>query len=143
MNYKMANYKYQQHITKITGCPPRQGRARTLAYRWVKNPTGPNDFLPPALKNPKRLKNCTTQNEACSSWALSMHDTIDASLDAYKNLQKTVVNIKKLFGDHIAEGFLTSNDGLITKSSQNGHFDFHEYTTSNVQSKFTLVLSIL
>jgi hypothetical protein len=112
-------------------CPPTGAAPRDLlAWRWVANPLTSQCFDPPAVRNPTRL--IKDPNKACGSWALSLHVSHQESLAAFKALEKGMKNIRKLFGDHVANVCITQSDGVCTVPDKFGHFDLHQYKASAV-----------
>jgi hypothetical protein len=47
-----------------------------------------------------------------------------------------VPKIRKSIGDSLASGTISNEDGLITATSAEGHFDLFEYTNCNLSLKF-------
>lgn len=50
--------------------------------------------------------------------------------------------IDKALGDHIARGMINETDGLVSKISENGHFDLHEFEGAELNKKFRVICSV-
>lgn len=122
-------------------CPPAGAVPRDLiAWRWVANPLTNQCFDPPAVRNPTRL--LQDPHKACASWALSLHLSHEQSLAAFKGLERKLKKIRKLFGDHVANVYITQTDGVCTAPDRSGHFDLHQYKTSAVHENIASVSPI-
>jgi len=134
-------YKYNNEIKGVStngcACPPPYAVEQTLiAFRWSQDPISTQCFLPQALRNPPRLLKAKDPEEKCSCWGLSMHNNLDASVSAFKALEQTFKQARKIFGGYVASGTLTPLHGRVTTPDHNGHFDLHEYQDSMVASAF-------
>lgn len=135
---------YQTNVSEVTNngfaCPPASASESTReAYRWVFSPITEGCFHPQAVRNPPRLLNERDPEKRCSCWALSMHETLDQSVAAFKAVEKSFKNARKVLGNAVACGMLAQADGLSTPADEFGHFDLHPYKTSSLIMKFSVV----
>lgn len=139
--------EYQSEVTEVakTGvaCPPlHASESNREAFRWVFNPVTARCFQPQAVRNPPRLLNERDPERRCSCWALSMHETLNQSVSAFQNLEKSFRNAKKVIGNSVAHGILAQADGLSTPADQSGHFDLHPYKATVLTLKFSIVAAL-
>lgn len=136
--------QYQQQVAEITTatgiqCPPQSAQViQRDATRWVFNPITANCFEPVAIRNPPRLARAVSPQEECSCWALSMHDTVAASLTAFAYVEKSFRKAKKTLGTHVAVATINGVHGISTLSDPNGHFDLHPYVGGPFLTTFVI-----
>lgn len=63
-------------------------------------------------------------------------------LFAPDNMQ-TFKNAPTSIGDSLSEGHLTNEDGRKTTTATNGHFDFYEYETCDLNKTFQITRNLL
>lgn len=143
MSTSAKTLKYESEVDAIcasgTACPPDFAVEKTTpAYRWCGNQITANCFNPQAVRNPPRLHKAKDLEERCSCWALSMHADLEASLAAFKNLEKSFTGIRKIFGGAVAFGVVLPQHGRCTPPDGYSHFDLHEYKMGSVAAAFTV-----
>jgi hypothetical protein len=67
----------------------------------------------------------------CSSYAVSLFTTLPALVNKTKAILKTNPRFLLKKGDHYAEVKLEASDGRSTVATNDGHFDFFEYSNFN------------
>jgi hypothetical protein len=136
------NLKYAKEISLIKSCPPKACKpgARDVFRVVHANLSHPNNFLPPAQINPRRV--FPNDEKKCSAYALSLFVSKDAVVNFVKAVEKLNPNIRKSLGDHVASGFVQPSDGLLSAPDAYGHFDLFESATANVAPNFKIVGAI-
>lgn len=120
-------------------CPPADATPVTkTAWRWVFNPISEACICPQAVRNPRRLIQAKDVETKCSCWALSMHESLKASISAFQAVERMFPRARKILGNHIATVNILPEHGLCTSIDCNGHFDFHPYATADVAGILTL-----
>lgn len=99
------------------------------AFRFTRKPATSDDFLPVGVKDPAR-------GTSCSAFGLSLFDTLANARAKWRSLKKRIDVASKL-GDHIAELAVELSDGHCTVASDSGHFDLHEFTTTDLLRRVT------
>lgn len=138
-------YAADLHVITATGesCPPQDAVECTrTGFHWCMEPMTANCFAPSAAKNPRRLHKEHDAKEKCSLWAISMHVSLEASLAAFQDLEKSVPRLRKSVGDHVASGELQPAHGRQTSLDGNGHFDLHEYAAVDLLTAFAIAQKI-
>lgn len=132
-------FKYKA-IALLTQCPPLESVSKEIdAYRYTFDPiTNSENFIPQVVKKPGRF-NDKSDLEKCSGYGLSLYENEQKAVDYYAELAKTISNIKKLVGSHLAKGKLELNDGVCTDVDIHGHFDLHEYENADLSQKFSII----
>lgn len=97
-----------------------------VAYRFVfQDLENSVNFLPPGVISPARFVNGEAA-VCCSSYALSMYESLEQLTEWAKKSRKTSPMILKRIGDHVAHVRVTVLDGKRTRPNSYGHFDFFE-----------------
>lgn len=139
-------FKYYLYINQLPDCPPcRYEPQNRQAFRFVfEDFDHSNNFLPVLLINPKRINSPSFRdnNARCSGYALSFFNTLENAVRRYRGLQRSIPNIHKSIGTHIAKGVITKKDGVISEISNNGHFDLHEFEHTNLRMRFSIVAKV-
>lgn len=132
-------YKYQRIISSLYNCPPDDCFSAEIdAFRFVQGDIkDENNFLPGILSNPSRA-NDQSDHFVCSYSGLSFFSSIEQAKAKYNKFRFNK-RIAKALGSHIAQGKLSSEDGVITPPNRDGHFDLHEFEGIDLQNKFTIV----
>jgi len=132
------NFKYANEIEKldIIGCPPMHQCSLPnlkIVYRWVFSElTHKNNFIPVLAINPKRINapKFIENKDKCKGFALSMHDSLENSINHHQNMSKKIPNFSKSVGDKIVKLERNLVDGFCDMPSKNdfdkGHFNFFE-----------------
>ncbi len=132
------NFKYANEIEKlgIIACPPMHKCSLPdleVVYRWVfSDKTHKKNFIPVLVITPKRITSpkFIEQKKQCGGFALSMHDSLENSINHYQNMCKEVENFWQIVGDKVVKLDRTLLDGLGDAPSENefdrGHFNFFE-----------------
>ena len=136
-------YKYEEDINSIPSCPPRACRQRNVTgYRIVfEDVNRPENFLPVLKREPRRLNFMSTDALRCSGYALSFFASFEQAQAKFQEIDSNHPNWAAKNGDCIAEGEITSNDGLVSEPNGTGHFDLHEFEGTNVSQRFRVVSS--
>jgi len=138
--------KYHDMIKDLPDCPPITGKNITTdSYRFVFNDINhKNNFLPALIITPKRInsKIFSEDRMKCSGYALSLFNKLENAIKRYVKLQKSVRNIKKTIGDHIASGLIDKSDGYVTEPNKHGHFDLHEFDDVHLKNKFSVIYDL-
>lgn len=116
---------------------PTQGVYYRFTFDKIEHP---NNFKPVALiasiKNPK-----------CRHLALSFYDTEINAMNAFKGMKinsaKKKQNLTKTFGDYLAIGELTQNDGYKGDHRDDGHFEFFTNDSANLSSQFKIIKKLV
>ena len=61
----------------------------------------------------------------------------------YTNLRKAFKNVQCSIGDSLSEGRLANEDGRMTSVKANGHFDFYEYETCDLNKTFHITKKLM
>lgn len=130
----MSEFKYKDKLKPFVGRLPEMFLPNNrLAFRFVYKDNPEMSYLPPYIKNPKRV----LQGDVTpAGYALSFFETADQANDRFRQMEQRVPKIRKSIGDSLASGTISNEDGLITATSANGHFDLFEYTDCNLSHKF-------
>ena len=99
-------------------------------------------FLPQGKKQPKRVQSESDLKKKCELWGLSMFDSLQNSEKRYNQLKKSIKNIEKTLGTHIAEGSITPSTGVCSPVASSGHFDVYEYTSNNFKPFFKIIKAL-
>ena len=141
--YAVVKFKYSEKIDTlgITNCPPNDCsvvESVDIFYRWVFEHINHKDNFIPVLEiNPKRIDKpkFNTTTKKCSGFALSMHDSLENSLNHFYNILSEQPNLFQFVGNHIVALKIDINDGYRTIPSKKyfdrGHFDFFEQKNIN------------
>jgi hypothetical protein len=145
MAASQKKFKYETDLLVIDPdrktCPPSHAAERsTVAFRWVGRPMNDRHFLPPGKLSPSRINKPGSAN--CGLLALSFHTTLDNSIFAFLELEKSFTNARRMIGDHVAEGSLSPDHGVCTHVNRAGHFDLHEYKGVLLRPAFSIAASI-
>lgn len=134
----VANYKFRDQLNSIERCPPSDAvEIEKTAFRFVHSELAdPRNFKPPAMINTRR--HFPNEKVKCRAHALSMFECRDKATLFFKNLEKSVPNVRKSIGTLIAKGNISRSDGRATRSEKNGHFDLFLYESESLSSKFTI-----
>lgn len=140
-------FKYQSKIQAlgINGCPPMlrcQLPQLQTVYRWVFEAIlHKNNFIPVLEINPKRIKTpkFLEKEQKCMGFALSMHDSLENSLNHYQNMCQAIPNFPQIVGNRIVALTRDLSDGSCDSPSpvnfDKGHFNFYESETAEWHSK--------
>src|SRR5688572_20422877 len=119
-------YKYAAAMAEagVVGCPPAGAAPqKRTAFRFVKDPIGPDNLLPVWEIDPARF----LETPCCKAFGLSMWRTAEEAKAAY---QKYVLMYGEKFreknGTHLASVCLQDTHGVHTPCRRNGHFTFYE-----------------
>ena len=113
------------------------------SFRFVFAEEKQKNHIPPHKLHPNRLKQqIKCGNIDISGFALSNLETLGQANAFYHYLQKVCKNVKKEIGDSLSAGVLTSEDGRITSSDANGHFDLYESEECDLNATFKIIGSL-
>ena len=140
---KELTFKYQKQIDELLakGCqlPELFAPNNMQACRFVFSEEGHQNHVPQYMSNPRRMLQDINKNKASTSLlALSCFTTPDKAETFYTNLRKAFKNISISLGDSLSEGLLANDDGVKTEASLNGHFDFYEYESCDLNKTFQI-----
>jgi hypothetical protein len=143
-NDKMnIRFKYQEQIDMLLaeGCqlPELFVPNNLLSCRFAFAGEGYINHVPQYMSNPKRMLQDMGQGKAnISLLSLSCFTTTEKAEVFYNNLRKAFKNIQCTIGDSLSEGCLTNDDGRRTSVAANGHFDFYEYESCDLNKTFQI-----
>ena len=145
---KEPKFKYQKQIDELLaiGCqlPELFAPNNTQACRFAFSEEGYQNHVPQYMSNPKRMLQDISKSKANTSLlALSCFTTSDKAETFYFNLRKAFKNVSTSIGDSLAEGILANEDGLKTAVSTNGHFDFYEYESCDLNKTFQITKNLI
>ncbi|KGD83548.1 hypothetical protein HA47_11530 [Pantoea stewartii subsp. indologenes] len=137
-----TEYLYSQHISALLPqCPPAEAtECDKECWRFTLDPITSSCFWPPKRRSPQRVASDDAQE--CSMWALSMYESEAQATRAYTLLAKSMRNIKKTIGDHLASGLVTCSDGKCMPANRKGHFDFHPYADADFANGFQVMRAL-
>ena len=134
-------YYYEEKIKKLSHeCPPihYEGKSR-ICFRWVfEKIENEENFKAQADKKPSII-NSKEDKKICDYYALSFHDTLENSRNAFEFLENIVKNARKRLGSHIAKGRIDHSDGVAEEPDDNGHFNLHPSQENNFGEKFVIL----
>lgn len=109
------------------------------AYRWVfQDINNANNFIPLA-KDPQN----NSARRKCGGWALSFHETENASKESWEYLTDDKPNKYKKIGTHIAKGNIFKSDGKCSDADSHLHFNLIEYKNVDLKNKFTIIKQLV
>lgn len=134
-------YKYQKQIDDLLaiGCqlPELFAPEGIQACRFVFSGEGHANHIPQYMSNPKRMLQDLGKGKATPSLlSLSCFTTAEKAEAFYMNLRKAFRNIATSIGDSLSEGCLANEEGRKTSTASNGHFDFYEFESCDLNKTF-------
>lgn len=133
-----TNLKYQQHIELIGDCPNTDCQeVQKVGFRFIKDQVTVNSFDPPKILVPHR--SYKTTYEHCGLYGTSMYNSHEAAINAFNHLKRMSRLVCKTIGNTLASGEILPTMGVCSQDNHLGHFDFYEYTNSNIHTAFTIV----
>ena len=75
--------------------------------------------------------------------SLSCFSTTEKAESFYMNLRKAFKNAADSIGDSLSEGHLANEDGRKTSTAENGHFDFYEYESCDLNQTFQVTKNLI
>lgn len=138
-------YKYQRQISQLNNCPPQKCVRKDMeAFRFVfKDINREENFLPPFVKNPRRMVSSGIDNEKrCDGHGLSFFVSLEKAKTFYARLKQSYPNIHQSLGSHVARGVICKSDGVITLIQDNGHFTLHEFEGVDFKDRFQIVAEV-
>lgn len=124
----MADFKYQEHLKRCEQpCPSDKYQERSIvAYRWVHQPSWPDDWDPPALLA-RGGQARPPDPRKCGNYALSFYKDLRCARKRLKSLDRGY-DTAALYGTHAARVQIKPTDGSCsTPNRRYGHLDLHEY----------------
>jgi hypothetical protein len=145
---KEPKFKYQKQIDDLLakGCqlPELFAPNNMQACRFTFSEEGHQNHVPQYMSNPKRMLQDINKGKANTSLlALSCFTTSEKAETFYTNLRKAFKNVFTSIGDSLSEGKLRNEDGLKTSASNNGHFDFYEYESCDLNKTFEITKHLI
>lgn len=133
-------FKYVKEIESLNltmDCPQlNENKFNFESYRFTyANIISIRDFTPQALKPkyPQRIL-VSSEKAICNTYAISLFNNLDKAVSFFNNLNPRT---KQLLGyKNIASGIVSENDGITTKVNKSGHFNLHEYTSTELSTRF-------
>ena len=143
-----VRFKYQKQIDELlaTGCqlPEFFAPNNMDACRFAFSEKGHANHVPQYMSNPKRMLQDMGKGKAnISLLSLSCFTTAEKAETFYTNLRKSFKNVQYSIGDSLSEGNLSDEDGRKTSVETNGHFDFYEYETCDLNKTFQITKSLI
>lgn len=141
-------FKYQKQIDELLamGCqlPELFAPNDMQACRFAFSGEGHINHIPQYMSNPKRMLQDMGKGKANTSLlSLSCFITAEKAETFYMNLCKAFKNAAYSIGDSLSEGCLTNEDGMKTSTANNGHFDFYEYETCDLNKTFQITKCLM
>lgn len=138
-------FKYQFHIDRLLAegyiMPNVTEANEKHAFRFVFSQSNERNHIPVCIQNPKRQ---LPDNLKLTGYSLSCFADDEKAENKYHALQKSFRLISSTIGDSLANGTLTSNDGMITEEDEHtSHFDLFEYTSCNLNDSFTIKKALI
>jgi len=145
---KEFEFKYQMQIDELLalGCqlPELFTPDGMHACRFAFSKEGFPNHVPQYMRNPKRMLQDMGKGTATTSLlSLSCFTTSEKAESFYANLCKAFKNVSNTIGDSLSEGYLTNPDGRKTSTANNGHFDFYEFKSCDLNRTFQLTRNLL
>lgn len=143
-----VKYKYQKQIDELLalGCqlPELYAPNNLQACRFAFSGEGHNNHIPQYMSNPKRMLQDMGKGKAnISLLSLSCFTSADKAEMFYTNLRKAFKNVHTSIGDSLSEGYLANEDGRKTSTASNGHFDFYEYESCDLNYTFKITKNLI
>lgn len=96
------------------------------------------------MSNPKRMLQDMGRGKVnISLLSLSCFTTTEKAETFYTNLRKAFRNVQYSIGDSLSEGCLSNDDGRMTSTATNGHFDFYEYEACDLNRTFQITKNLV
>ena len=148
MMMQEGKFKNQKQIDELLtlGCqlPELFAPNDMPACRFVFSEEGHINHIPQYMSNPKRMLQDMGKGKATTSLlSLSCFTTAEKAESFYTNLRKAFKNVANSIGDSLSEGNLTNEDGRKTSTADNGHFDFYEYKSCDLNKTFQITKSLM
>ena len=145
---KVSKFKYQEQIDELLaiGCqlPELFAPNDMQACRFAFSGKGHTNHVPQYMNNPKRMLQDMGKGKANTSLlSLSCFSTAEKAESFYTNLCKAFKNAANSVGDSLSEGYLANEDGRKTNTADNGHFDFYEYESCDLNKKFQITKNLI
>lgn len=143
-----VRFKYQKQIDELLamGCqlPELYAPNDLQACRFAFSENGHTNHVPQYMSNPKRMLQDMGKGKAnMSLLSLSCFTSADKAETFYTNLRKAFKNVHTSIGDSLSEGCLADEDGRKTSTAPNGHFDFYEYETCDLNKTFQITKNLM
>ena len=145
---KETKFKYQKQIDELLaiGCqlPELFAPNDIQACRFTFSEEGHVNHIPQYMSNPKRMLQDMGMGKATTSLlSLSCFTTTEKAELFYTNLLKAFKNAANSIGDSLSEGRLANEDGCKTSTADNGHFDFYEYESCDLNKTFQITKKLM
>jgi hypothetical protein len=135
--------KYLEYLNKYPDCPPQNFKeVSRVSFRWIIAADHPNNFTPLNLGQEPPARMLDETDKMCKGYGLSFFDSLDNAFERYKSLyQKKRQHQREQFkedkGTLIGEIKIDKADGIANEPDvyNYGHFTFHEYNDTNLNSK--------
>jgi len=114
------------------------------AYRYVFSSENTNNHKPVYKQKPRRV--ITDTNKGClstSGYALSCFEDEQKAIKKYDLLKAICKNIKLSIGDALSYGVLDENDGWVTVSNDESHYDLYEFHNCDLSTKLIVKQSLV
>ena len=114
------------------------------AYRYVFSSENTNNHKPVYMQKPRRVISDTKKGcLSTSGYALSCFEDEHKAIKKYDLLKATCKNIKLSIGDALSYGVLDENDGLVTVSNDEYHYDLYEFHNCDLSTKLIVKQSLV
>ena len=71
-----------------------------------------------------------------------MFDSIESAIAEFVALAKTVRNIRKTIGSHLAQGNIDASHGVVTPIEKNGHFNLFAAESAEFIGNFVITMEL-
>ena len=145
---QVEDFKYGEEINvlleKGVQMPSLYNITNKQAYRYVFSSENINNHKPVYKQNPKRVITDTNKGSlSTSGYALSCFEDEQKAIKKYNLLKATCKNIKLSIGDALSYGVLDENDGLVTVSNDESHYDLYEFNDCDLYKKLIIKQSLV
>ncbi|KAA6325306.1 hypothetical protein EZS27_025471 [termite gut metagenome] len=140
-------FKYQTEIDKLIDkgifLPNLFKPNNKLAYRYVFRNSHINNHKPAYIQKPRRFISEMDKKKATTSgYALSCFEEMSIAIQKFNDMKSIMRNICNSIGDSLCYGNLNTDDGLITKTNVNRHFDLYEFHQCDLEKKFKITQNL-
>lgn len=142
-------YKYHYLISSLNitqPCPCQNSSELNIeAFRWTHSKIDHQENFLPAkildeIKQVPPRANVIDDYRKCTLCSISLFDSLENAKKKFNSFNLNTRN--KLGYTHIATGLLEITDGVGTPIESNGHFEFFEYSNTDLASKFAIISTI-
>lgn len=140
----MRKFKYCHEIEELEkvgiSLPDLKEPNTKESYRFIFSEGTDRNHLPAYILQPNRLSQEIKKGKVTTNgYSLSNFETIEQAECRYEYLRKVCKNIKLSIGDTLSGGIIENDDGKITETNGEGHFELYEYENCDLNQKFHVI----